>query len=207
MKGREDRENMGPGGLEGLDVRKGESRDGGRVGLMTGRRATEGLSAMDGPSLSGRSTGQRSTVRGPTEGRPRSGWQFPTSVTWYCLQINSALLESWSGPLGQVAGLIQLHPCLSPLPPAKLYPVGGKGALNFRVMGRIHVTLGTQCAFRAVLQKDYSQGPWETVPAADTYGLIVLMVPGIATSQELLSHSTSVVLRGSGWVWCGEEVC
>lgn len=74
-------------------------------------------------------------------------------------------------------------------------------------MGRIHVTLGTQCAFRAVLQKDYSQDPWGAVPATDTYGLLVLMVPGIATSQELISHSASVVLRGSGWVWCGEEVC
>lgn len=74
-------------------------------------------------------------------------------------------------------------------------------------MGRIRVTLGTQCAFRDVLEKDYSQGPWGTVPAADTCGLLVLMVLGIATSQELISHSTSVVLRGSGWVWCGEEVC
>lgn len=93
---------------------KRESREGGRVGLMTGRRTTEGLSARDGPSLSGRSTGQRSMVRGPTEGRPQSGWQFPASVTWYCLQINRALLESWSGPLGQAAGLI-FHPA-PPLP-------------------------------------------------------------------------------------------
>lgn len=96
---------------------------------------------------------------------------------------------------------------MSPLPPAKLYPVSGRGALNFRVMGRIHVTLGTQCAFRAALQKDYSQDPRGAVPAADTYGLLVLMVPGVATSQERVSHSTSVVLRGSGWVWCGEEAC
>lgn len=110
MKGREDRGRT----WALVDWRawmssKGESREGGRVGLMTGRRATEGLSAMDGPSLSGRSAEQRSTVRGPTESRPRSGWQFPTSVTWYCLQISRALLESWSGPLGQVAGLIS-HP-------------------------------------------------------------------------------------------------
>ena len=84
---------------------KGESREGGHVGLMTGRRATEGPSAMDGLSLLGRSTEQRSTVRGQTESWPWSGWQFPSSVRWHCLQINSALLESWSGPLGQATGL------------------------------------------------------------------------------------------------------
>lgn len=55
MKGREGRENMGSDGLKGLTSNKRESREGGHIGLMT-RRATEGLSATDGPALLGRST-------------------------------------------------------------------------------------------------------------------------------------------------------
>ena len=102
----------------------------------------------------------------------------------------------------------QLHPCLSPFPPAKNRPVSDGGVLDFRIIVRIHVTLGMQRVFRAGLQaKATPRSPWETVLAATTHPLLALMVLGVATSWELISHSTSAVLRGSGCVWCGEEVC
>lgn len=69
---------------------KGESGEAGHIGLITRKRATEGLSAMDGPSLSGRSTEQQSKTWRLTKSQPgslpRPGWQVTSSVRWDCLK-------------------------------------------------------------------------------------------------------------------------